>query len=78
MDAHVRDALVSGYEDLMPAIQLPDPNDRHVVAAAIVSRPVVSSKHGNGSGSWSFGRPDGDGRILARCRFSADVSSVRL
>lgn len=35
MDAHVRDALVSGYEDLMPGIQLPDPNDRHVVAAAI-------------------------------------------
>ena len=34
MDAHVRDALVSGYEELMAAIQLPDPDDRHVVAAA--------------------------------------------
>ena len=34
MDAHVRDALVSGYEELIPAIQLPDPDDRHVVAAA--------------------------------------------
>lgn len=34
MDAHVGDALVSGYEGLMPAIHLPDPDDRHVVAAA--------------------------------------------
>ena len=34
MDAHVRDALVSEFEDLVPAILLPDPDDRHVVAAA--------------------------------------------
>ncbi len=35
MDAHVRDAKVYGYEDLIETIELPDPNDRHVVAAAI-------------------------------------------
>jgi hypothetical protein len=35
MDANVRDALVTGYEPLIPAIQLPDADDRHVVAAAI-------------------------------------------
>ncbi len=35
MDAHVRDAVVSGFEYLVPSIQLPDPDDRHVVAAAI-------------------------------------------
>ncbi len=31
----VRDCLVTGYEQLIPALELPDPNDRHVLAAAI-------------------------------------------
>jgi PIN domain len=35
MNAHVRDCLVAGYESLIPALTLPDPNDRHVLAAAI-------------------------------------------
>lgn len=35
MNAHVRDCLVTGFEHLIPAIELPDPDDRHVVAAAI-------------------------------------------
>jgi predicted nucleic acid-binding protein len=35
MDAYVRDAKVTGYEDLIEALALPDPNDRHVLAAAI-------------------------------------------
>jgi predicted nucleic acid-binding protein len=35
MCAAVLDSLVSGFEDLEPAIVLPDPDDRHVVAAAI-------------------------------------------
>jgi predicted nucleic acid-binding protein len=29
------DCLVTGYEGLIPAIKLPDPKDRHVLAAAI-------------------------------------------
>lgn len=37
MNAHVRDCLVAGFEYLIPSINLPDPNDRHVVAAAIHS-----------------------------------------
>ena len=37
MNAHVRDCLVTGFEHLIPAIELPDPDDRHVVAAAIHS-----------------------------------------
>ena len=35
MDKYAIDALVIGYEDLIPGLQLPDPNDRHVLAAAI-------------------------------------------
>lgn len=35
MDLHVRDCLVVGYEALIEGILLPDPNDRHVLAAAI-------------------------------------------
>lgn len=35
MNAHVRDCLVTGFEYLIPSIDLPDPDDRHVVAAAI-------------------------------------------
>jgi hypothetical protein len=42
MNDHVRDALIDGYQALIPAIEgLPDPNDRHVVAAAIVGRVHV-------------------------------------
>lgn len=35
MNSHVRDCLVTGYEYLIPALELPDPDDRHVLAAAI-------------------------------------------
>lgn len=31
----VRDCLVTGYETLVPALSLPDPDDRHVLAAAV-------------------------------------------
>jgi hypothetical protein len=35
MNAHVRDALVDGHQPLISALELPDPGDRHVLAAAI-------------------------------------------
>ncbi len=41
MDKHAEDALVTGYEDLIDGLHLPDPNDRHVLAAAIRGRASV-------------------------------------
>ena len=41
MDSHVRDCLVQGYEPLIPSLTLPDPDDRHVLAAAIHSEADV-------------------------------------
>jgi len=35
MNQHARDPLVTGYKDLIPSLSLPDPDDRHVLAAAI-------------------------------------------
>lgn len=35
MNLSVRDCVVEGFEHLIPALELPDENDRHVVAAAI-------------------------------------------
>lgn len=38
---HAVDALVRDYEDSIPGLHLPDPDDRHVVAAAIRGRADV-------------------------------------
>ncbi|MGO8748347.1 MAG: PIN domain-containing protein [Thermoguttaceae bacterium] len=35
MNDAVRDCLVTGHEDLIASLSLPDPDDRHVLAAAI-------------------------------------------
>ena len=41
MDKHAEDALVTGYGDLIEGLRLPDPDDRHVLAAAIRGRADV-------------------------------------
>ncbi len=41
MDSNVRDCLVTGYDDLIEGLELPDSNDRHVLAAAIRTRASV-------------------------------------
>ena len=38
MNAHARDVLVTDFEPLIDVLELPDPNDRHVLAAAIKGR----------------------------------------
>jgi len=35
MHEHFAEAIVTGHEPLVPALNLPDPDDRHVLAAAI-------------------------------------------
>ena len=41
MDAGVPDCLVKDYHNLIPTLELPDPDDRHVLAAAIVAKANV-------------------------------------
>lgn len=38
MDSATGDCLITGYEPLIPALVLPDQDDRHVLAAAIAGR----------------------------------------
>jgi predicted nucleic acid-binding protein len=37
MDMHAEGSLVANYQALIPTLTLPDPDDRHILAAAIVS-----------------------------------------
>lgn len=41
MNRHIRDCLVEGYEFLIPSLRLPDPHDRHILAAAIHSSASI-------------------------------------
>jgi hypothetical protein len=41
MDLAVPDCLVTGYQALETSFELPDPNDRHILAAAVKTRADV-------------------------------------
>jgi hypothetical protein len=56
MDRAIPEALVSGYEAIIPSVNLPDPDDRHVLAAAI---------HGGASIVVTFNTKDFPGETLA-------------
>lgn len=55
MDASVPDSLIVGYEELIPTLTLPDPDDRHVLAAAI---------HGGADGIVTFNLKDFPSSVL--------------
>jgi predicted nucleic acid-binding protein len=57
MNEAVRECLVSGYEDLIDSLTLPDPDDRHVLAAAIRAGAEVIV---------TYNMKDFPGEILAR------------
>ena len=62
MDRHVPDCLVRGYEPLVPTLSLPDPNDRHVLAAAV---------HGGVSVVVTFNLGDFPDSVLSRYNIEA-------
>ena len=41
MNEQIEDSLVEGYEYLIPTLELPDPDDRHVLAAAVHSQSEI-------------------------------------
>ena len=45
MDEHAEDSLVTGYKSVIDGLDLPDMNDRHVLAAAIVGHADVIVTH---------------------------------
>jgi hypothetical protein len=45
INPNVRDCVVQGYRDLIDDLDLPDPNDRHVLAAAIRAHPMYRYLH---------------------------------
>ena len=49
MDAQFKDSLTKGYEPLIPTLELPDANDRHVLAVAIYSQSslIVTTNMGD-------------------------------
>lgn len=67
MNAHVRDSLVTGFEHLIPSVELPDTDDRHVVAAAI---------HGGASVIVTFNLKDFPPDRLSALRRVAIIESI--
>ena len=45
MEKRFSRSVVSGFEELVPTLQLPDPNDRHVLAVAIRSKAPLIVTH---------------------------------
>ncbi|WP_370072020.1 PIN domain-containing protein [Streptacidiphilus sp. MAP5-3] len=68
MSNSIRDVRVIGYEPLVTAVKLPDPDDRHVLAAAIKAKAQVirhEQREGLPRGCpRRVGRRGADGRLI--------------
>jgi predicted nucleic acid-binding protein len=79
MTTAVRDCMVSGYEPLVPVLELPDPDDRHVLAAAIKSRAQVIVTNNQKDfpretlRQWDIDPKDADEFVLDQIGLSAKV-----
>lgn len=75
----VRDCLVTGYEPLIPVLDLPDPDDRHVLAAAIRARAQVIVTNNRKDfpaatlGQWDIDPKDSDEFVLDQIGLSGQV-----
>jgi len=76
MDMHVRDCLVENFEDLIPVLELPDPKDRHVLAAAIRGRADVIVTYGQVDFPMRY--PQGWRRYSTSFKYKAGLSSASL
>ena len=79
MNAAVRDCLVKGYEPLVTTLELPDPDDRHVLAAAIKAqaRVIVTANLRDFPeqvlGRWNVEAQSADDFVLDRIELSERV-----
>jgi predicted nucleic acid-binding protein len=75
----IRDCLVTGYEPLVSALELPDPGDRHVLAAAIKARAqviVTNNRKDFPAGplrQWDIDPKDADEFVLDQIGLSAKI-----
>jgi hypothetical protein len=79
MNRALRDVLVTGHEHLIEALDLPDPDDRHVLAAAITAEAKVAEHPDNFLASLVTEHPSvlgGVAEAIAGTWADADVEMV--
>lgn len=80
MNTNVRDCLVTDYESLIDAVTLPDPKDRHVLAAAIKANAnsivTFNLKHFPKSETSKYGVEAIDPDDFVMCQLDLERQSV--